>query len=367
MKNHHRPRPQQDVSSIQPYQQGKSVLEDGARPIKLSSNESAYGPSPKAIEAYHASESTLHRYPDGSQQALREAIAEVYGLDMNNIICGNGSEELLGLLIRTYVGPSDELLITENHFVMCPIYGKLQGAKVVFAPEENHTVHVDHVLNAISSKTRMVIIANPNNPTGTYISADEMRRLHHALPPDVLLIIDAAYAEYVTKEDYETGLDMVGEYENVVITRTFSKIHGLAALRIGWAYCPDHIIEALQRARTPFNANAAAMAAATAAVRDTDYVSRVKERNAHSLKHMSEALDELGLRVIPSVANFYLLIFDGIPSKDAAGAARFLEANNIIPRPVSTGEAEDVLRITVGTDDENRAVISALRQYLLSN
>ncbi len=264
------------VDSLQPYQQGKSALLGSQKPIKLSSNESAYGPSPKAIAAYHDAAASLCRYPDGSQRQLRQAIAETLDLDSERLVCGNGSEELIGLTIRAYAEPDDALLLSANHFIMCPVYGRLQGASIVLAAEQNFMMVVDNILAKISDKTRLVIIANPNNPTGTYLPASEVRRLHDNLPGDVLLLLDGAYAEYVTAGDYDAGTGLVEQYENVMITRTFSKIHALPALRIGWAYCPPAVAQNLNKIRTPFNANTAAMAAAAAAIKDTAWVAGVQ-------------------------------------------------------------------------------------------
>ena len=358
------PKPRAGVLTITAYVQGKSVLPETPDPIKLSSNESSFGPSPKAVEAFKSEANSLHRYPDGSQSKLREAIAEVHGLDVNKIVCGNGSEELIGLLVRAYIGPGDELLLSENHFVMCPIYGRTQDADIVFAPEKDYVIDVDAMLERLSVKTRMVIIANPNNPTGTYIPGSELRRLHAGIPSDILLVIDNAYAEYVVRDDYETGIELVKQYENVVVTHTFSKIYGLSGLRIGWIYCPDHVIDVIQRIRTPFNTNCAALAAAAAAVMDTEYIAMVRGHNNQWLQRITDELTSIGLKVIPSVANFYLISFEGHADKSAVGAAKYLEFKSIIPRTVDNSESDDVLRITVGLEQENQAVLQALTEYM---
>jgi histidinol-phosphate aminotransferase len=352
------------VLDISPYQQGKSDIDNKPARIKLSSNECSFGPSPAAIAAYEKTRAVLHRYPDGAQAALREAIAEVHGLDAGMIVCGNGSEELIGLMVRAYINDGDELLLSENHFVMCRIYGLAQGARVVTAPERDFVTDVDAVLERVGPRTRIVALANPNNPTGTYISREEIQRLHAALPPDVMLLLDGAYAEYVTAPDYDAGAELVRAADNVVMTRTFSKVYGLAGLRIGWAYCPLHVIDAVQRIRTPFNTNSAALAAAAAAVRDQDHVTEMREHTARWQQRIREELMTVGLRVVPSWANFYLVVFDDCPGKNAQGAADALQANGIVPRAVGGGGDHDVLRITVGTDDENQAVLDALRRYL---
>ena len=357
-----RPFPRQAIASMPRYQPGTNTPGDQVEPIRLSHNESSYGPSPKAIAAYHAAANTLFRYPDRAQYELRQALAEVHNLNVDGIICGNGSEELLGLLTSAYVAEADELLLTENHFIMCPVYGRTQGAKIVLAPEENYRIDVDSILTRVSDKTRMVNIANPNTPTGTCISGQEVKRLHDGLPEDVLLVIDGAYMEYVTTDAAAACVDLVAGFENVVMTRTLSKIYGLAGLRIGWAYCPAHVIDTLQRIRSPFNTNRAALAAATAAVRDVEYTRSIREKNASSLKQISATLTALGLQVTPSVTNFYLISFAGNENKHAAGAARYLQSKNIMPRPAN--RADTVLRITVGNEAENNAVITALMEYM---
>lgn len=358
------PQPRAEIFNIAPYVQGKSRISGKENPIKLSSNESSIGPSPKAIEAFKAAADSLHRYPDGSQQQLKQAIAEVHQLDSQKIICGNGSDELLDFISRLYLRPGDELLLSENHFIMCRIYGLIQGAKIVLAPEKEYTTDVDGLLEKVSDKTRVVVLANPNNPTGTYLPAREIQRLHEGLPKDTLLLLDEAYAEYVTVDDYETGLRLVTQHDNIVVTRTFSKIYALSALRIGWAYCPDAVIDLLQRMRSPFNTNAPALAAAAAAVRDTGYVAKVREHNALWREKIIKALTDIGLKVIPSMTNFYLISFEDCPGKSAFNAAEFLESQGIIPRAVSTGDSENILRITIGLEHENKAALEALAQYM---
>lgn len=354
--------PVPSVLKLSPYVQGQSSIDGVEEPIKLSSNESSHGPSPKAIEAYHGCSRELNRYPDGSQRKLREAIGRVYGLDADRLICGNGSEELILLMIRAYVQPGDEALMSENGFIMSNIHSIAQGAELVIAPEKSYRVDVDAMLERVTSRTRFCTIANPNNPTGTYISESELRRLHAGLPGNCLFLIDNAYAEYVDEADFATGQVLVDEFENVVMTRTFSKIYGLSGLRIGWAYCPEGIVGIVQRIRTPFNTNGPALAAAEAAVQDIDYVRKVKQHNAASIRRISAALTQLGIQVIPSVANFYLMKFDPESGKSGSDAAAFLQARGIIPRPA--GGSDAFLRITAGLDHENDAVISALTDYM---
>lgn len=354
--------PVPSVMKLSPYVQGESSISGVENPIKLSSNESSHGPSPLALKAYQAFSAQINRYPDGSQRKLREAISKVHGLNADQIICGNGSEELILLAVRAYLRPGDEALLSENGFIMSNIHAIAQGAEVLIAPEKSYRVDVDALLDRITPQTRFCTIANPNNPTGTYISDSEMRRLHAGLPGNCLLLIDNAYAEYVDQKDFANGAALVDEFENVIMTRTFSKIYGLSGLRIGWAYCPSEIISVLQRIRTPFNTNGPAMAAAAAAVQDMEFTRSVKEHNAGSLSKISSELTRLGIEVIPSVANFYLLRFDPESGKSGSEAAAFLQSRGIIPRPA--GGSDEFLRITVGIDHENDAVIEALTEYM---
>ena len=350
------------VMRLAPYVQGQSTIEGVSNPIKLSSNESSQGPSPLAIAAYKNAAEQLNRYPDGSQSELRKAIGEVHKLDPQRIICGNGSDELIQLMARAYVGDGHEALLSENGFVMSNIHCTAQGAELVIAPESDYKVDVDAMLERVSDKTRFCTIANPNNPTGTYIDGGELRRLHAGLPDNCLFLIDDAYAEYVTAKDYETGIALADEFDNVVVTRTFSKIYGLPFLRIGWAYCSAGVVDLVQRIRTPFNTNGAALVTAAAAVRDTAYIEEIRQHNARWLERISAALTSLGIEVVPSQANFYLMRFKPDSGKSGSGAAAFLQSRGIIPRPA--GGSDQFLRITVGLEQENQAVLSALTDYM---
>ncbi len=354
------PVPNASILRINAYKQGKSNIEGVKNPIKLSSNESSHGACEAALSAFKDSALSLNRYPDGGQTTLRSAIAETFTLDENKIMCGNGSEELIGLVVRTFINSGDEALLSENGFIMSNIYCMAQGAELVIAPETDYKVDVDELLSRVTEKTKFCTIANPNNPTGTYISDAEMRRLHAGLPKDCVFLVDNAYAEYVDDEDFNDGSAMVEEFDNVIMTRTFSKIYGLPALRIGWMYTSQAIHDFVQRIRTPFNANSAAMAAATAAVQDTAYTDMIKQHNIQALDYITLALTALGIEVVPSVANFYLLNFAKVEGKSGGDAGAYLQKNGIIPRP----GGGDLLRITVGLDEENQAVIDVLTAYM---
>jgi len=357
------PQPLARMRTFAPYQQGKSALPGRKHIIKLSSNESCFGPGEAALAAFREAAKDLHRYPDGSQSALRQAIAAQHGIDADRIICGNGSEEVIGLLVRCYVGENDELLMPENHFIMCSIYGKGQGAAIVLAPERDFTVDVDALLERVSARTRLIAVANPNNPTGTYLPRREIRRLIDNVPKNVMILLDGAYAEYVDREDYDDGIGWVESSPNIVVTHTFSKIYGLAGMRVGWGYGPAPVIETLNRLRTPFNVNGPAMAAAAAAMADQKHVKRTREHTSRWQARFRDEFAPSGLHVVPSVTNFYLLDFSALREKSAAEAGKFLEENGIIPRP---GNDARFLRITVGTDTENQAVIDTLTRYLQS-
>jgi histidinol-phosphate aminotransferase len=290
----------------------------------------------------------------------------VHQLDTTRIVCGNGSDEILSLLMRAYVGPGDDVVLSEYSFGMCRIHAMVQGANVITAPEPDFRISASAILHALTPNTRVVAIATPNNPPGTYISASELKRLHAGLPADVLLIVDSAYAEFVTAADYDPGTALAHSADNVIMTRTFSKLYGLAALRIGWAYGSAPIVDLLQRIRTPFNTNAPAMAAATAAILDGDYAARVRDHNSEWLERMTSGLTRLGLEVIPSVTNFLFVRFPD-PARSAEAASKFLRLRGIIPRPVGAGGPQTHLRITIGLVEENAAVLTALADFMATS
>src|SRR5216684_3339008 len=285
-----RPQPRPGVLTIDPYVPGKSTAPGAARVFKLSSNETPLGPSPKAIAAYKAVAEHLQDYPDGASTALREAIGRAFGLDPNRIVCGAGSDDLLNLIADAYLSDGDEAVHTTHGFLVYPIATLGSGATPIVAAEKNYTADVDAILAAMSERTKVVFLANPNNPTGTYVPFDEVRRLHRGLPPHVLLVLDAAYAEYVRRNDYEAGIELVATCENVVMCRTFSKIHGLAALRLGWMFAPAHIVDAVNRIRGPFNVSGPAIAAGIAAIEDIAHQERSREHNTRWLNWLTQEI-----------------------------------------------------------------------------
>ncbi|HET7211430.1 MAG TPA: histidinol-phosphate transaminase [Methyloceanibacter sp.] len=361
------PRPRPGVLDIAPYVPGTSAL-PGARPvIKLSSNETPFGPSPRAIEAYHEAAGALSRYPDGSARPLREAIAAFYGLDPARIVCGAGSDELLNLLAAAYLGPGDEAIYSAHGFLLYRIAIMARGATPAVAPETELTADVDAIIACVTPRTRLVFIANPNNPTGTYLPFDEVKRLREALPEDVLLVLDAAYAEYVRKNDYESGIELVATSTNTVMTRTFSKLYGLASLRIGWAYCPPAIADALSRIRGPFNVSGPAIAAGVAALGDQPWAQAAVEHNELWRGRLTEAFIGIGLGVTPSAANFLLLHFPKGNGRSAPEADKFLHERRIILRRIEEYGLPHALRMTIGTEDENRAAFDALASFMGGN
>jgi len=358
------PAPRPGILDIEFYVPGASEGAGGRPPIKLSSNETPLGPSPKAIAAFRDVAANLERYPDGSASALRSAIARKYGLDASRIVCGAGSDELLTLVAHGYLGQGDEGLFTEHGFLVYRIAIQASGATPVVAPETNLTADVDALLAKVTARTKVVFLANPNNPTGTYIPIDEVRRLRAGLPPHVLLVLDAAYAEYVRANDYEAGLELVATTENTVMTRTFSKIYGLAALRVGWAYCPEGVADALNRIRGPFNLSTPAIRAGVAAIEDAAHMETAVAHNSRWLPWLKTEFEKLGLGVTPSVANFLLLHFPKNAGKSARDADAFLKSRSMILRRVDAYGFAHALRVTVGTEAENRAVVDALAQFM---
>ena len=355
-----RPIAKTGIMDISPYMPGKSKAK-GSKIYKLSSNESPFSASQKAIAAYTAMATTLESYPDGSALALRETIAARYGLNPASIVCGAGSDELLMLLANAYLNTGDEAVYSQYGFLVYPIAISANGAKAVVASEVNHTTDVDAMLTCVNEKTKMVFLANPNNPTGTYLPFDEVKRLHAGLPKTTLLVLDAAYAEYVRRNDYESGIELVATSENVVMTRTFSKIHGLAGVRLGWAYCPAHVADVLNRIRGPFNVNTAAMHAGIAAMEDQAFVEAAVGHNEKWLEIMTAKLEALGLVVTPGVGNFLLVHFG---SKSAAEADAFLTDHGIILRRMDAYSLPNCLRMTIGSEEANTAVIKALTDFM---
>lgn len=360
----HGPQVKSSVLDIDPYVPGASQLPGLGPVIKLSSNETPLGPSPKALEAYRAAAEKLDRYPDGASTSLRNTIGAQFGLNPEHIVCGCGSDELLHLLAQAYLGPGDEAIFTEHGFLVYKIAILAAGATPVVAPETGLRADVDQILERVTPNTRMVFLANPNNPTGTYLSFDEIRRLHGALPDNALLVLDAAYAEYVKRNDYEAGIELVSTTQNTVMTRTFSKIHGLAGARVGWAYCPARVAQMLNRIRGPFNVTGPGMVAAAASLEDHAHTDSAAMHNEQWLAWLAGEIRALGLDITDSVANFLLVRFPEQSGRSAADADEFLKSRRIILRRLENYGIPDGLRLTVGLEDENRAVVAALKEFM---
>ena len=356
------PRPRPEILEIAAYVGGESKIPGRNRAIKLSSNEGAFGVPPGAAEALRCAATEQHRYPDGSAAELRAAIGRYHGLDPGRIVCGAGSDDLLIQLALAYGGPGTELLMTEHGFSIYRIAGQYAGSRVVATRERNLTTDVDALLASVSPATRSVFIANPNNPTGSLLSARELARLRAGLPPDVLLVLDAAYAEYVERLDYDAGVGLVDAGENTVMTRTFSKIYGLGGARIGWAYAPSAIVDVLNRVRSPFNVSVAAQAAAIAALSEPGWVERSRRHNTVQRARLSEALRAAGIQVWPSECNFVLADFGSSEQADAARA--FFATRGLIVRAVRGYNLPACLRITVGTEEEVGLVIEAAEAFM---
>jgi histidinol-phosphate aminotransferase len=355
-----RPQPQPGILKIAPYVPGRSDVPSGVTLIKLSANESPLGASPKAVEAYRAMADRMHVYPEGSSRLLREALGEVHGIDPNRIVCGFGSDDILHLLAQIYLGEGDEAVMSQYGFNVYPIITRGASAEIVMAPETDYRADVDAILAAVTPRTKMVFLANPNNPTGTYLGAEELRRLHAGLRPDILLVVDSAYAEYVTADDYSVGIDLVDTAQNVVMVRTFSKM-GIAGERVGWMYGPPHIVDAVHRIRGPFNVTLSGQAAAAAAARDTAFTAQLREHNARWRDWLTRAIASNAIRVPPSQGNFILALFADAETTRAAFTA--LRDKGLLVREMHSYGIANGLRITIGLEAPMRAVAEVLMEF----
>jgi len=355
------PEPRPSILTIAPYVGGESHVAGANRVVKLSSNEGAFGPPPGAQAAYAEAAASLHRYPDGSAATLRQAIGARFGLDSARIVCGNGSDEIIGQLIAAYGGEGTDLVMSAHGFIMYDLAGRSAGCRIVKVPERDLVADVDAMLEAVGPRTRLVFLANPNNPTGACLPASEIARLRAGLRSEILLVIDAAYAEYVTHADYDAGVKLVDAGDNTVMTRTFSKIFGLGGLRLGWAYAPASVIDVLNRVRGPFNVNSAAIAAGIAALAEPDWIERSIAHNAEWRERVTGALRAAGIGVHPSEGNFVLVDFATPARAQAADAA--LKSRGVIVRAVAGYALPQCLRITIGTAEECALVIETLEAF----
>ncbi len=359
------PQPKSWIMDIAPYVPGRSTSDSGAPVVKLSSNENPLGTSPQAEAAFVAHVGDLARYPDAGAALLREAIAAHHDLDPARVIYGTGSDEILHLIAGAYAGPGDEVIQVRYGFAVYEIATRRVGATLVIADDRDHATNVDAILAAVTDRTRIVFVANPNNPTGTYAPASEIARLHAGLPSHVMLVLDQAYAEYLSPEEDDGGLDLARTQPNVIVTRTFSKIHGLAAERVGWGYGSAEAIGAMHRIRAPFCCTTAGQEAAVAALGAADFIAASREHNRVWRAWFNAEIAKLGnagLRAVPSAANFVLVLFDGAVTAEAAYKA--LMERGYIVRWLPGQGLGNGLRITIGTEEETRGVMAALREIV---
>jgi histidinol-phosphate aminotransferase len=356
------PSPRSEILTIHPYVAGESEIPGANRTVKLSSNEGAFGVPPSAKAAIAAVTPDVFRYPDGSTDKLRAAIGKRWGLDPARIVCGAGSDDLIYQLCLSYGGPGRDIIMSAHGFSIYHIAGTYAGSRVIKVPERNLIADLDAMLAAVSPATRLVFLANPNNPTGSMVSAEAVARFRAALPPEVLLVLDAAYAEYVTHADYDAGVKLVDATDNTVMTRTFSKIYGLGGMRIGWCYAPPAVVDVLDRVRGPFNVSVPAQAAAIAALAEPGWVEAGCEHNAVQRPRLAAAIKAAGLRVWPSEANFVLVDLESVEVANTADA--FMRSRGIIVRKVGGYGLPQCLRVTVGTTEEVDLVIEAFTEFM---
>lgn len=359
-----KPKPLPQLAKVIAYVPGAAPNPGKGPSYKLASNENPLGCSPKAKAAFGEYSDRLEIYPDGAAHALKKAIAHRYGLDPERLITAAGSDEIFLMLARAYLGPGDESIATKHAFAIYAILTQQQGAKMVEVAEDNFTADVDAIIKAVTPKTKIVWLANPNNPTGTYIPFEDVKRLHAALPPHVLLVLDAAYAEYVRKNDYAAGIELVSQFDNVLMTRTFSKVYGLAGLRLGWAYAPSNVVEAVEKVRMPFNVNLVAQHVGIAAIEDDAFIEQSLEHNEKELKRLVAGVKKLGLEVIEGVCNFTVVKFPDTKGKTAAEAYAHLKDHGVTVRGLTAYHMPNYLRVSVGTVAGNDAFLTHLKSFL---
>jgi histidinol-phosphate aminotransferase len=354
--------PRPEILTINPYVAGESEIAGANRTVKLSSNEGAFGVPPSARAAIVAAASESYRYPDGGADRLRLAIGQRWGLDPARIVCGAGSDDLLYQFCLSYGGPGRDIIMSAHGFSIYHIAGTYAGSRVIKVPERNLTADLDAMLAAVSPATRLIFLANPNNPTGSMVPADEVAQFRAALPPEVLLVLDAAYAEYVTHPAYDAGIKLVDATNNTVMTRTFSKIFGLGGMRIGWCYAPPAVVDVLNRVRGPFNVSVAAQAAAIAALAEPGWVEAGRAHNAEYRPKLTAGIEATGLKVWPSEGNFVLVDLGTAEKANAADA--FLRTNGIIVRKVGGYGLPHCLRVTVGTAEEVGLIVDGFAEFM---
>jgi len=355
-------KPNLGILDIALYEAGSAPKPEEQNVIKLSSNENPYGPSRKSIDAITRHAAEVHLYPSTNHLELRQSISARFGLSDKNIICGVGSDEIISFLCQAFAGPGDEVIHTEHGFAMYKISTLAAGAKPVEVRENNRYTDVDAILEACSKRTKLIFIANPNNPTSTMIDAREVHRLADGIPENCILVLDGAYAEYVP--NFDGGASLIHKRENVFMTRTFSKMYGLGGLRIGWGYGSRHVIDILNRIRGPFNLSTLALAAANSALTDVDYVTRCRNENSRLREWLSNSLTNLGIESDKSYANFILARFEG--SEDASACYKFMKNEGLLVRQVANYNLPNCLRITIGDEAACKRVYESIRNFLES-
>ncbi len=343
------------------YVAGLSLFKSRRSPIKLSANESALGPSPKAVKSYSSIGKGFVRYPDSDGTYFRKVLAKKFKLKTDRIILGSGSDQIFELVCKLFLNKGDEVVVPEYSFIIYRIYSRMFGAKVRYAKEENFTPSVESIMNCINKKTKIVFLANPNNPTGTYLNKDEVLKLRKKLRSDILLIVDDAYFEYIKDPEYASGINLFSKSENVIVTRTFSKIYGLAGLRIGWGYGPKKLIKKLYEIKPPFNVSRPALFAATQAVLDTKWLNKAIEHNNFWAEKIFDVIDEIGIATNRTNVNFFLLNFDFV-NQSANKVFNKLANSGILVRQMDVYGIKNSLRVTIGNSKENKKFISVLRK-----
>jgi histidinol-phosphate aminotransferase len=349
------------ILDIAPYVPGQSDVAGVKKIIKLASNENPFGCSDAVKQVIADSISKLHRYPDGGASKLREKLGQTFNINPNRIVCGAGSDELITLVCMAYAGQGDEVVYTEHGFLMYPISAMSTGATPVKAPEKDLRADVDEILRVITPKTKIVFLANPNNPTGSYLTTEEVEYLRRKLREDILLVLDCAYAEFVDKADYPNAIELVEKYDNIIMMRTFSKVYGIPALRLGWSYASEEVTDILNRVRGPFNVSTLAQMAGIAALEDKEFLTKTIKHNKKWLEILTDDITKLGFKVYPSVGNFILVDFAS--EKKAVEVDEFLKKRGIIIRQMKAYGLASALRISIGLEEENMALLAALEEY----
>ena len=353
------PKPRKIIA--EKYVAGLSLFKSRRSPIKLSANESALGPSPKAVKSYKSIGKGFVRYPDSDGTFFRKVLSKQFRIKRDRIILGSGSDQIFELICKLFLNKGDEVVVPEFSFIIYRIYSRMFGAKVKYAKEENFQASVESILKCVSRKTKIVFLANPNNPTGTYLNKNEVLKLRKKLRSDILLVIDDAYFEYIDDLNYSSGIDLFSNSQNVIVTRTFSKIYGLAGLRIGWGYGPKKIIKKLYEIKPPFNVSRPALFAATQAVQDTKWLNKAVRHNSFWAKKIFDIIDEIGIATNRTNVNFFLLNFNFV-NKSASQVFNQLANSGVLVRQMDVYNIKNSLRVTIGNDKENKKLISVLRK-----